>query len=228
VRFELVALYEAQGNQLQEVSELLELLEVAPEDQTVLRRIGRLLLDAGAAAQAAEVFRGLTESNTRQPELFQSLGEAEYGRGHYLSARTAFARSLSLDPASAEALRWLRLCNRIVELDPTYRRVGTLERHRRSERLLEGAIAELERCFEPVEGDGESEEATSPAPERILSLIDSSKRQLSRQTPPGASEEAVEINISLAEAVWLARQGTCPEISPEDEALGPVLAKLDQ
>lgn len=211
-RFALVELLEEEGRSLQVVGELAELLEEAPDD-AVRERIARHLLRADAPERAAELFEELTRSQPEDAGVFEGLGEAEFARAHYLSARTAFSRSLALDPGNAGVLERLRLCNRIVDLDPTFRRVGTRERYRRSEELVQRALAELRRCevgLERFEAEIERAEA-----------LDGSIRR-------GGAEDSVEENISLAETLWVGRLELCPGLEPEDEPLGLVLEKLAQ
>ncbi len=225
VRFELVRVLETKGDQLQEVSELLELLKEAPEDPSVRWRIGRLLLEAGAPEKAAATFQALVESGHGSPRAHEGLGEAEFSLGHYLSARTAFGRSLSLDPRNSRALDWLRLTNRVVELDPTYRKGGTRERRRRSEELLDRARRELERCVDLPEG---AVGPKAPLPASAQKLVDSALETKARRVEAGRSEDYVEADVSLAQDLWQARLRTCPEIPIADEPLRHVLEKLAQ
>jgi len=211
-RFALVKLLEEEGRPLQVVGELAELLEEAPDD-SVRERIARHLLDADAPERAAALFEELTRSNPDDAGVFEGLGAAEFARAHYLSARTAFSRSIALDPTDADVLERLRLCNRIVDLDPTFRQVGTRERYRRSEELVHRALVELSRCEVGLE---RFEDEIHRAEE-----LDGSGR-------PGAAEDSVEENISLAEALWAGRLELCPRLELEDEPLRLVLEKLAQ
>jgi tetratricopeptide (TPR) repeat protein len=188
--------------------------------------VARLLLEAGAPRKAAGVFKELVRADPSDAQAFEGLGEAEFASGHYLSARTAFARSLALDSSRADVLESLRLCNRVVELDPTYRRAGTRERWRRSQRLLQRAIAELLVCSELPEPGALG--PPQPLPEPAQRLLAEARAQVDAGVDPAKSEEAVESNISLAEGLWAARQATCPEITPRDEPLRHVLVRLAQ
>jgi tetratricopeptide (TPR) repeat protein len=225
VRFELIRVLETKGDQLQEVSELLDLLKEAPEDPSVRWRIGRLLLEAGAPEKAAATFEALVESGRATPQAYEGLGEAEFALGHYLSARTAFGRSLSLDPRASRTLDWLRLTSRVVELDPTYRKGGTRERLRRSEELLDRARRELERCGDLPEG---AVGPKVPLPGPAQKLVDAALETKTRRVEAGRSEDYVEADISLAQELWQARLQTCPAIPIADEPLRHVLEKLAQ
>jgi len=211
-RFELVKLLEQEGRSLQVVGELAELLEEAPDD-SVRERIARHLLEADAPERAAALFEELTRSNPENASVFEGLGAAEFARAHYLSARTAFSKSLALDPTDDGVLERLRLCNRIVDLDPTFRRVGTRERYRRSEELVHRALDELRRCEVGLE--------------RFQDEIDRAE-QLDGSIRRGGAEDSVEENITLAESLWAARLELCPRLQTEDEPVRLVLEKLAQ
>ncbi len=224
-RLALVELLGAEGQHLQEVSELAELMKELPEDLGTRRRIGRLLLEAGALENATLIFEGVVEASPDDAEAWAGLGEAEFGRGHYLSARTAFSRSRSTDPNRAELPRWLTLCNEIIDLDPTYRQAGTRERHRRSHLLLRRAEAESVRCIEARPAD---DQEVSESQQRLQDLVEEAEKVLAAKVPAGRSEVSVEENLSLAEGLWEARGQACSGLPPSDEALGHVLEKLGQ
>ncbi len=224
-RLALIELLGEQGQVLQEVSELAELMKELPEDLSTRRRIGRLLLEAGAPDNAARVLQEVVKASPDDAEAWAGLGEAEFGRGHYLSARTAFSRSRSIDPDPAETRRWLALTNQIVDLDPTYRQAGTRERHRRSQVLLRRTLAEAERCVETLPAD--TDEA-SEGHERLRQLVEQAEKVLDVKVPAWRSEEAVEENVSLAEGLWEERLQVCAVLPPADEAVGHVLEKLGQ
>jgi tetratricopeptide (TPR) repeat protein len=224
-RLALIELLGAQGQVLQEVSELAELMKELPEDLSTRRRIGRLLLEAGAPENAARVFQDVVEASPDDADAWAGLGAAEFGRGHYLSARTAFSRSRSIDPDPTETQRWLALSNEIVDLDPTYRRAGTRERHRRSQLLLERALAEARRCVETLP-DGADEATESQL--RLAHLVGQAEKVLGIKVPAARSEESVEENVSLAEGLWEERLQVCRDLRPADEVLGHVLEKLGQ
>jgi predicted Zn-dependent protease len=212
VRFELIEVLEKGDQALQAIGELVELLEETPDD-AVRARVARHLLDAGAPERAATVFLELTRSNPRAAPAFQGLGDAEFARAHYLSARTAFARSLSLDSKNAQVLERLKLCNAIVELDPTFRSVGTRERYRRSEELAGRALEQLLLCPE--------------LPDDLAPLAERAEK-LDGSIPKARAEESTEQNISLAEELWAARSRTCPQVASTDIPLRLVLEKLSE
>lgn len=211
-RFELIEVLEREGRPLQVLGELAEVLEEAPDDEVRLR-VAEHLLRVDAPERAAELFEDLARAHPRDAHILEGLGDAEFARAHYLSARTAYARSLALDASDATVLERLQFCNRIVELDPTFRRVGTRERYRRSETLVVRALAELRRC-------GTGLERYADEIGRAESLDGSLRR--------GGAEDSVEENLALAEALWAARIELCPQLPPEDEPLRLVLEKLAQ
>jgi len=224
-RLALIELLGAQGLLLQEVSELAELMKELPEDLSTRRRIGRLLLEAGAPDNAARVFQDVVEASPDDAEAWAGLGEAEFGRGHYLSARTAFLRSRSIDPDPTRTQRWLALSNEIVDLDPTYRQAGTRERHRRSQLLLRRTLAEAVRCVETLPAGADD---ASESQGRLGHLVEQAEKFLGVKVPAWRSEESVDENVSLAERLWEERLQVCSGLPPSDEALGHVLEKLGQ
>jgi tetratricopeptide (TPR) repeat protein len=216
-RLELAEALVSSGKQLEAVAELAASLEEAPEQPGVRKRIGQLLLDADAPAQAGDVFRNVVRKAPEDAGAWMGLGASEFGQGNYLSARTAFTRAAAITPVPG-VQRWLGLCSQIIDLDPTYRRAGTRERLRRSHDLAARAVAELQRCL-PLAA---SAEPSSPE------LLQRAEAVLSRSVPAGRAEDFVEENISLAEELWAARDVWCPGVEPVDEPLRYVLEKVSR
>jgi Flp pilus assembly protein TadD len=70
------------------------------------------LEDAGRAAEAVPLYRGLLEDDPGSALLWTNLGNAEAGRGEAALAEAAYRRALEIDPAHADALNnlaWLLL-----------------------------------------------------------------------------------------------------------------------
>jgi len=85
------------------------------------------LEDAGRAAEAVPLYRGLLEDDPGSALLWTNLGNAEAGRGEAALAEAAYRRALELDPAHADALNnlaWLLLeqGDRLAEAEEVARR----------------------------------------------------------------------------------------------------------
>lgn len=221
-RLDLAGLLVSSGDQLQAVAELTDALEEAPARPTVRKRIARLWLEAGAPARAAEVFENVVRDAPEDAAALMGLGEAEFARGRYLSARTAFNRAAAARAPATQVQPWLELCTEIIDLDPTYRRVGTRERLRRGQELAARSLAELERC---VQDDLTPSEGAPRTPAVVV--VESAREQLARRVPAGQAEEFAEQYIGLAENLWNVREALCPSQAPDD-ALRHVLEKLAQ
>lgn len=85
------------------------------------------LEDAGRAAEAVPLYRGLLEDDPGSALLWTNLGNAEAGRGEAALAEAAYRRALEIDPAHADALNnlaWLLLeqPDRLAEAEELARR----------------------------------------------------------------------------------------------------------
>jgi tetratricopeptide (TPR) repeat protein len=222
LRFELIELLESRGDNIQVVGELVELLREVPDDTAVKAQIGDHLLAAGAFEKAAAVFEDLTRALPADARAYERLGEAELGRSHYLSARTAFRRGLAIEPDDPAARRWLRLCSSIVDLDPSYGKSGARDRLDRSRELVARSLSELERCL----ASSEAGAAALPAPTRRM--VERAAQQPTGRAFRRRPAEAVEDNVALAADLRRERLRVCPAMVATDLPLEHVLRKLDQ
>ncbi|MGH9662895.1 MAG: tetratricopeptide repeat protein, partial [Bryobacteraceae bacterium] len=98
-RWDLVNMLSKSHNNDNEV--LAELLELAGEpgnDLAAKKKIGRMLLQYGSAAQSADVFRDVLRTAHRDADAYAGFGEAELALGNYRDAQTAFRRALHANP----------------------------------------------------------------------------------------------------------------------------------
>ena len=84
-------------------------------------------------------------SDRRDAEALAGLGDAEFGRAHYLSAGTAYRRALQYDSAAEDTKKKLAVVEEIVRLDPTARGLGTYTRLGRSRELVKRASNDANR-----------------------------------------------------------------------------------
>lgn len=225
LRLELVDLLEATEREQQLTAELLELLEIIPDDQAIRHRLASLLLKNGVYDRASTLFAELVAADGRDRAALLGRAEAEFNLGNYLTARTHYNRAQLRSPDDATAER-IDLCNRIIALDPTRRGIGLAERFRRSRVLLERARAALEACRNP---QGASFAGPLPPlqPEQAdaLDRVEARIRETARRR---ASDERVEANIQAAEDLWQASAPLCRPPSQPDAPLLHVMAKLSR
>lgn len=217
-RFELID-YLAQQNRKEELlGELLAVEDQAPEDVPTQLKIGKMFLEAGSAARAADVFQQLVKeersSRTQPAELAQAysgLGEADFARGDYRAAVNEFSTALRLNPEDQAASQRLDLCNRVLMLDPARRGLDQAERLRRSHEVLDMTIQSVAAC--------------SPSAD-----LDDARKTLAQRVAPAKSDAAAEADLDLAEKLWQARTPACAAVpnQPADQALALVLKKAAQ
>lgn len=224
MHLELVDLLDREGLDQQLAAELLELAEIAPDDTEILRRLAILLLKTGSYDRASSIFRSLLVSAPTDRELLLGRAAAEFQLGNYLTARTHYNRA-QLYGDDDETRERIRLCNRIIELDPTRRGIGLGERLRRSRLLIERTLTAFSACRNPA-GSG----LVGPLPllpqdetlviDRAESVLDARRQR--------ATDASVESNILLAEEVWNFARARCDSAGPPDRPLLHVLAKLSR
>ncbi len=224
-RLELVDLLDENERPRQLTAELLELLDVAPDDRGIKLQLAALLLKTQVADRASALFEELLRGDRKDREALVGRAEAEFLLGNYITARSHFiwANEVSEDPLTVERID---ICNRIVQLDPTRRAITTQERLRCSRELVERSAVFVNYCRNPAGVDfvgalpGVPEDLAGPLG-RTLDLLESKTRQR-------ATDENIEANILLAEDTWNVREAVCVGIEHDDEPLRLVLAKLSR
>jgi tetratricopeptide (TPR) repeat protein len=213
VRMELVNLLAQQGSKEELLAELLPLLDVAPDDVASRMKLANLFLVAGSAPRAGEIYREILRHHPQSPDAYAGLGESEFARGNYQTARGDFQAAFNLKPTDAQIQARLDLCNEILDLDPMRRGLPPEEQYRRSVKMLEIATAAIAPCTVPVEDQETMDNAQTAIKAR----------------PPARLTPAVESNLNLAEDLWKIRQKSCKRPpSPAEEPLRLVLAKIAQ
>jgi tetratricopeptide (TPR) repeat protein len=216
VRFELVNLLAQQGSKEELLAELLPLLDVAPGDVELRKRLGHLFLIAGSAPRAGEIFRGILSSHPQDADAYAGLGESEFARGNYLTARQDFQVAANLRPADGGIMARLNLCTDVLALDPMRRGLGPEEQYRRSVRMLELSVAAITRCSNSLSAMG-------------ADTVDQAEKAMSARLSAVKMSEAVDGNLSLAEQLWKIRLQECKQApTAEEEPLRLVLAKIAQ
>lgn len=214
VRFELVDLLARQHAKEELLAELLPLQDEASADLRTRMRIGELFLSAGSPARAADVFQDILRRNSQNADAYSGLGEAEFARGNYQSARTDFLNASRLKPDDPAIRKRLQLCEQIMSLDPTRRGLASNERYQRRLKLVALALNEINNC------------SRTSAPQE---LVDSANKALKARVGELQQNTATEANLDLTEQLWQARGKDCGASEPaSDSALALVLAKIAQ
>lgn len=217
VRFELVGLLAQQNEKAELLAELLPLQDEAPDDLATRKRIGQLFLSAGSPARAADVFQEILRRNSQDPDVYAGLGEAEFARGNYQTARTDFLQASRLKPDDQAIGKRLELCEQILSLDPTRRGLSSKDRYQRSLKLVALVLDETTPCL-----GNTSVPATQD-------LLNAANKALKARVAESRQNAATEANLDLTEQLWQVRGKTCALSTPAaDDPLPLVLAKLAQ
>jgi tetratricopeptide (TPR) repeat protein len=213
-RLELVNLLAQHGAKRELLAELLPLQDEAPNDVGTRMKIGHYYLLAGSAGRAAEMFHQILHQYPRNGDAYDGLGQAEFAQAKYPQAHEYFLAASRLKPEDEEIKNRLKLCERILDLDPTRRGLDPVERFQRSLKLVELSLASLSEC-------------AASASSQPAELMDRAKKALKARIPH--SERATEANLDLAEELWQARRSQCPQaVSPAEQPIAAVLARMSQ
>ncbi|MEX2301172.1 MAG: tetratricopeptide repeat protein [Bryobacterales bacterium] len=224
-RFELAELLRAHGENMRAVGELLDLRKEAPARPDVQKTIGRLLLEAGAPDNAAQVFEELLSRNAKDREVIVGYAQAQFALGNYVTAQTHFERALALDGDDPEVRSRLALSQEINRLDPTRRGISSRNRYRRSLEMAARSTELLQECLNPL-GD-KLVGPPVPPPKELQPLLAQARELRSGKAQP-PSDENIEANISLAERLWQAAESRCPGAGNQDRALRLVVENLSR
>ncbi len=216
VRFELIDLLAQRNSKEELLAELLPIQDEAPRDLKTRTWMGRLFLLAGSPARAADIFRGILHDAPGNTDAYDGLGEAEFARGNYRAAQRDFQTALRLAPNDQSPRRRLDVCNELLMLDPTIRRLGPVQRFNRSLKLVDLTLDETRQCI-----------AQNPSPE-LQGLLDKADKTLRADVSAAHESEFSESNLDLAEQLWQARKKECKSPPAVDSPLALVLARLSQ
>ena len=216
-RFELIELLSKEGKRTLMTAELLRLLDEVPDDPAVKKRIGYLFLSAQSLDNAAKMFAEVVKKNRKDAEAYAGLGDAEFGMGHYLSARTAYRQALLYRSDDLQSRTQLELATDIIDLDPTRRGLGSVTKLSRSQELVKRALAAMEYCLP---------EDLSTVPDTLREAVERARKLAGGKVRQRRSSEAVDENIALAEQLEGLRQENCGTSPVPDRALQLVLKKL--
>jgi predicted Zn-dependent protease len=219
-RMELVRLLVAEHKDKELLAELLPLQEEAQTNMPIQKALGHLFLVAGSPSRAAAVYQAMIAHDPKDPGAHAGLGEAELQQGEYRDAHSAFLAALRYKPQDASIQRRLDLSNTLTELDPTPRRLASMEKYHRSIHILQLAYDDLNACL--------SKHPAAPATE-AAQLLSAAHGALTSKPPANATNELAEEVLGIAEKIWRARVAACgPAASSEAEPLRLIIEKLRQ
>jgi len=220
VRMELVDFLAARGKREELLPELLPLQEGAGKDPVTERHLARLFLIVGSASRAADDYRAIIKQDPKDAAAYAGLGSAELQLGDYRGAHHAFLTASNYKPGDASIRQQLELSSTLAALDPTSRQLTSMEKYRRSLRILDLVRLDLEGCIasHPAQASDETRQALAAADEALTS-----------KPQTEVTNEIAENVLKLAEQAWEARVNVCgTATSPDKESLRLIVEKIAQ
>jgi tetratricopeptide (TPR) repeat protein len=214
VRMELINLLVRKNDRQELLGELIELAAQPSLSLDVQRRIAELFLVADAPGRAAAIYQMLIDHDPKDMEAYGGLGNAELRLGRYRAAHDAYERVFLGEPNNSEVRAHLQVLNLVTQLDPTLRQLTSLEKYRRSIRILQMVRESLERC--------ETAKRAGGTPD----LVKAADATIGSREPAHVTNEAAEEVLATAEKLWHA-QADCPEAkTPDMNPLALLMRKL--
>jgi len=218
VRMELADFLAARGKKQELLAELLPLQEQSGKDPAAERRIAQLFLAADSPSHAANEYRALIKQDPRDASAYTGLGDAELKRGDYRSARDAFLSAAARNPADPSIRYRVELSGTLNDLDPTARRLTSVEKYRRSLRILDLARSELDGCIA---------KHSVAASDKAQQFLTSANDVIKQKAPAAITNELAEHVLGLADETFQARVKLCG--TPEgDDPLRLIMQKVAQ
>lgn len=207
-RLELIDFLVATGQKGELLAELLPLEDEAGKNTSIEKRLARLFLIAGSPSRAADAYRVLIRKGRNDAASYAGLGEAELELGDYHAAHAAFREASHLKPGDAGLRGQLQLSATLTALDPTPRRLPSMEKYHRSLRVLELASGDLEQCVvnHPEVATGETAQ-----------LLKEAENAVAGRAPAHVTNEVAEGILELSERIWQARIQSCGSGTAADE-----------
>jgi tetratricopeptide (TPR) repeat protein/CBS domain-containing protein len=204
-RIQLVDFLAKVGRPAQARAELLAALADLPNDPSLEKQVGRMLIDFHLSREAGDLYQALLKRGPPDAAAYNGLGDANFAMGNYRAAGDAFRKAVQIDPSDQMAARRAQTADQIQALDPSHRGLNSKERFRRSTELLNLVLTQRLGC--DPSGSANTAGATDVAQARA---------ELSRKRPPASFSDAADTNILLAEKLWNERPATCPAPAAED------------
>lgn len=212
-RWELVSLLGQLGDRNSEVAELMQLYGTAPPDPAERSKIGFLLLKNGATSEASQIFRALARTSPHDAEVYRGLGQIAFRSGNYVHALYGFEFAVRLDPKDTASAQALDLTRTVIDLDPALPRISGAERLRRSKRLLNRVLSDIEECAEGRQ-----------VPAAIAPQIANATQLLSAQRQ--SRGDLTLDREDAAQQLWKVRAQMCGGEAVHDQAVETVLERI--
>ena len=219
-RLELIQIVQTHGSQGDLLAELLPLEEEAAKNEQLQLKVAHLLLVAGSPSRSADLYSTILQRDPQSMAACLGLAEADLQRGEYRRAHANFLRAYHHDENDSWIRSRMELSNELAELDPTFRQLSSLDKYRRSLRILQLARNNLQECLsrEPNANSGDAQQ-----------LLSSASKAVSAKIPKHITNEMAERELGLAENIWQARLKTCGKITTShEEPLRLIMEKLAQ
>jgi thioredoxin-like negative regulator of GroEL len=219
-RIELVDFLKSHGQTEDMLAELILLQEEAGKDKALLLKTAHLFLLAGSARHAESAYRAVISLDPRNAAAYAGLGEVELEAGDYRRARDEFLLAKARDPNNQYIQERLELAKALEELDPTSRRLPSLEKYRRSVKILQLARDDLQACLRLRPAA-----ATQTATDQMTEA-----NNLTPETSPAVvNNELAEHVLDVAQQLWQTRVKDCSlPTAPDGDQLRLIMEKLAQ
>jgi Flp pilus assembly protein TadD len=214
-RMELIDLLATGGKKQELLAELIGLEAEASQDRSVQMKLAGLFIRADAPTRAVSVYQAIADKDPTDIAALEGLGNAEMQQGQYRAAHEAYLRVFLKQPNNATARAHLQILNTVTELDPTLRQLTSLEKYRRSVRILDMTRVALAQCL--------SKGPVSDADQKLLKSADAT---VSGNTPAHVTNEAAEGVLSQAGKLWHSETNCDGEKASELNALALIMKKL--
>jgi tetratricopeptide (TPR) repeat protein len=239
VRIELIQFLLNQGERTRALSELLALTPEVAGDADLQVQAGQLLLEAGDARLALDMFAPVVDDRPSDQEALAGAGEAAYRLREYADAD----RYLAGVSSPAEPIADIRaVTDLILNADPLAPRLGATERRRRLSMIVTQALHRSDECAAPpevtllpevslppeVDAAAGVESEVAPEPEsELASLWDASELLLSRLAARRPQpRDGVEDGLELARRLEQLAAGACGGAGePLDRAIVQIAAR---
>jgi len=219
-RIELVEFLKSRGQTEDMLAELILLQEEAGKDKALLLRTAHLFLLAGAPGHAETAFHSVISLDPHNAAAYAGLGEVELETGDYHRARTEFLMAQTRDPNNRQTHERLELAKALEELDPTSRRLPSLEKYRRSIKILQLAREDFQGC---------ASSRPAVAPQNASDLLTEANNLTPEPAPVVVNNELSEHVLDNAQQLWQTRIKDCgPPAPPEGDQLRLIMEKLAQ
>jgi tetratricopeptide (TPR) repeat protein len=149
-RIELARYLVAEGDRPAAVAELMALAANLPADASLYTRAARALADAGAHAQALELFRRALEIDPRHAPALLGAGRAAFALADYRTARRYLGRYERADGRAEDAAPLLQALAHLSEVNAREPRLTIAQRAHRAARAFSLASARAACMPEPM------------------------------------------------------------------------------